>query len=83
MTLYIIIISLVAVLLTLYDKAASKNKSVRVPERILLAMGILGGALAMFLTMILIRHKTHHVIFMAGLPLILILHVIIGIIVFV
>ncbi len=68
--LYFLLISLVAVTLTVYDKyAAKKRPRHRTPERTLLLIGALGGAAAMYLTMRLIRHKTLHNKFMIGLPL--------------
>lgn len=69
---YFFIISLVASFLSLYDKVASKNyKKARISENTLLALGLMGGALAMYLTMKLVRHKTRHKKFMVGLPLII------------
>jgi len=75
MTTYLIIISIAAVLVTLYDKAAARNKRTRVPERLLMALAAVGGALAMFAVMLIIRHKTHKLLFMAGLPILIIIHV--------
>lgn len=66
---YFLIISFLAVIFSLYDKAASKNyKKARISEKTLLALGLMGGALAMYLAMKLIRHKTRHKKFMVGLP---------------
>lgn len=41
------------------------------PEKTLFAFSIAGGALGMYVTMQLIRHKTQHKRFMVGLPLII------------
>ena len=75
MTIYLIIISIIAVLVTLYDKAAAGVKRIRVPERVLFGIAAIGGALAMFFTMIIIRHKTRKPVFMAGLPMLITIHV--------
>lgn len=77
---YFIGISLLAVILTVYDKKASKRKKgkkkrKRVPEKTLIIVALLGGALAEFVTMRIIRHKTRHRKFMWGLPAIMILHI--------
>ena len=65
-------ISLLAILITIYDKiAAKKLPGKRTPEKFLLLIAGLGGALAMYATMQLIRHKTQHTRFMLGLPLII------------
>jgi uncharacterized membrane protein YsdA (DUF1294 family) len=75
--IYIVFISVVAIVLTIVDKKRSKKrKSERIPESTLMIIGFLGGALPMFITMKAIRHKTRHKKFMIGLPLIIILHVI-------
>ena len=68
---YCICITVVGVFMTVYDKCAAKRKKRRVPERTLLALGILGAALPMYVTMHIIRHKTRHKKFMWGLPVII------------
>lgn len=65
-------ISVVSVVVCLYDKFAAKhNPKHRTREATLLLLSALGGSLAMFLTMQIIRHKTKHLKFMLGIPLIL------------
>lgn len=66
-------ISLLAVCITAYDKHQAVWHRYRVPESALLWIGALGGACAMFFTMLIIRHKTRHIKFMAGLPAFMIL----------
>ena len=74
---YFVIISAVAVMITAYDKFASKYvKRARIPEVMLLAFSIAGGSIAMFVTMLTIRHKTRKYKFMVGIPVIIILQVI-------
>ena len=64
-------ISLVTVIITVYDKkAAKKFPKNRIPEKVLFALAIAGGSLAEFITMLKIRHKTRHIKFMVGLPVI-------------
>ena len=70
--LYLAVISLVSVIVTVADKHfAKKPGHRRVPEATLLLYSAFGGSAAMLLTMLLIRHKTKHVKFMLGIPLIL------------
>lgn len=65
-------ISVVSVVVCLYDKFAAKhNPKHRTREATLLLLSALGGSLTMFLTMLIIRHKTKHLKFMLGIPLIL------------
>ena len=75
--IYIAIISLISVIVCFYDKKISKKKRVelRIPEKVLLILSALGGSVAMFITMLLIRHKTKHFKFMVGIPVIIILQV--------
>ncbi len=76
--IYFIVISIVSVALTAYDKSASWKRAWRVPERTLLWLGILGGALFMYVTMKLIHHKTRHAKYMIPLPIFILLHAIIA-----
>lgn len=71
--IYFAIISLISAIVCIYDKAVSKRNKVelRIPERRLLLLSVLGGSVAMLLTMLLIRHKTRHAKFMIGIPLII------------
>lgn len=66
--LYVSIISLLAIIVTVYDKAIAGGKRRRIPEQTLFLLALAGGSAAMYLTMLLIRHKTLHKRFMLGLP---------------
>lgn len=73
---YVLIISVVAVCVTIYDKwAAKKRPKERTRESTLILLSALGGSIAMLLTMLAIRHKTKHIKFMLGIPLIIILQI--------
>lgn len=75
--IYLLAINIVAITLTIYDKIASKRfRKNRIRENVLLLVGALGGAVSMYTTMKLIRHKTRHKKFMTGLPIILILQMV-------
>ena len=76
---YIAIISLISVIVCIYDKKISKKNRVelRTPEKNLMLLSALGGSVAMFITMQIIRHKTKHVKFMLGIPLIIIVQAVI------
>ena len=65
---YLTALSLLAVFLTIHDKRHARQHGRRIPERTLMLVGLAGGALAMYLTMRAIRHKTLHRKFMWGLP---------------
>jgi uncharacterized membrane protein YsdA (DUF1294 family) len=72
--IYFVVISLVAAVMTVADKIFAKKGMWRIPEATLMLVGLLGGALAMFITMRTVRHKTKHKKFMIGLPLMIALH---------
>jgi uncharacterized membrane protein YsdA (DUF1294 family) len=71
---YVVIISIISIIVCFYDKKISKlNKvSLRTPEKSLMILSLLGGSVAMFITMLLIRHKTKHLKFMLGIPAIIV-----------
>ena len=73
--IYLAVISLVAIVVTIADKSKARRSKWRVPEATLLGISALGGSVAMFITMLLIRHKTKHVKFMLGIPLIIALQI--------
>lgn len=67
------VISVISLILTVYDKiAAKKRPKHRVRESTLLLFSALGGSLVMFITMLVIRHKTQHIKFMLGIPVIMV-----------
>lgn len=83
MLIYIAAVSVLAVILTVYDKYASeKRPRHRIPERVLMLTGALGGAIAMYFVMQLIRHKTQHKKFMIGLPVCIVVHLAIIVVIF-
>ena len=69
--LYVAVISIIASAVTIADKRKAKKGTWRVPEATLLWLAAFGGSAAMYLTMHLIRHKTRHIKFMLGIPLIM------------
>lgn len=70
--LWIGAISLISIVVCIYDKIAAKAlPRHRTPEKTLLLLSALGGSLAMYITMQIIHHKTQHKKFMIGIPVIL------------
>ena len=72
---YILIMSIVSIIVCIYDKKISKKNRVelRIPEATLLGLSALGGSVAMFICMLITRHKTKHFKFMVGIPVIILL----------
>lgn len=81
LSVYLLVISVISVLVCIYDKVASKivarngKVGLRIPEKSLFIWSALGGSVAMFITMQIIRHKTKHPQFMIGIPVIMVLQV--------
>ena len=70
---YLAVISVISIIVCIYDKFASKHMTKhRTREATLLLLSAIGGSVAMFITMLLIRHKTKHVKFMLGIPAIMV-----------
>ena len=71
--LYLIIINAAGFLLMLADKQEARRGAWRIPEATLIWVAILGGSVGSLLGMYLFRHKTRHLKFTVGIPLILFL----------
>lgn len=68
---YLLIINAVGFFSMLADKHRAKKNAWRIPERTLLLIAILGGSIGSLLGMHAVRHKTKHLKFTLGVPLIL------------
>lgn len=75
---YYLFINIVTLISYVWDKQAAKMHRERIPERILLFLGILGGAPAALAAMNLFRHKTRKKKFYIINVLSLIVHVVIS-----
>lgn len=73
--IYFAVISLVCVVLTISDKKRAKKNKWRIKERTLLFFAFLGGALAEYITMKMVHHKTLHKKFMIGLPVMILVQI--------
>ncbi|MBQ7088197.1 MAG: DUF1294 domain-containing protein [Clostridia bacterium] len=69
MVLWMVAVSIVATLITMWDKNRARRREFRISESTLWMLAAVGGATAMWTTMYVIRHKTRHRRFMIGLPL--------------
>ena len=73
---YLLIINAAAFLLMLADKHKARKKLRRVPEATLLGTAAIGGSIGALMGMYLMRHKTKHLKFTVGIPVILALQII-------
>ena len=74
--LYLIIINASSFFLMLVDKQKARHGAWRIPEATLMWTAILGGSIGSLLGMYLFRHKTRHLKFILGIPLILTLQIV-------
>lgn len=79
--IFFVVMSIIGIAMTLYDKRAAQKKKQRISERALLLEAFFGGATGMYIAMNLIRHKTKHKKFMICLPIFIILHILIIIVI--
>ena len=74
--LYLIIVNAAAFLLMLADKQKAKRGAWRIPEKTLIGAAAIGGSIGALCGMYLFRHKTKHLKFTLGIPLILAVQII-------
>ena len=69
--IYLVIVNAVGFVLMLIDKQKAIRGAWRIPEATLIGSALLGGSIGAIAGMYLFRHKTRHIKFSLGLPLIL------------
>lgn len=69
--IYLILVNAVAFFLMLADKQKAKKKQWRIPEATLIGSAVIGGSIGALAGMYTFRHKTKHLKFTVGIPLIL------------
>ncbi len=74
-TIYLVIINIIALLAMYIDKRRAKKGKRRIPEKTLFILVALGGGIGGIIGMYVFRHKTKKVRFIVGFPLILILEI--------
>ena len=75
--LYFMIINLVGFVMMCVDKQLAIHHKNRVPERVLFLIAIIGGSFGSILGMYAFRHKTKHLSFVIGMPVILLAQIIV------
>lgn len=69
--LYLLIVNAAGFLVMTLDKLLAKKNARRIPERTLLTLAAIGGSIGVLAAMYAVRHKTRHVKFFLGVPVIL------------
>lgn len=73
--LYLLIVNAAGFLSMLVDKLKAKKNLWRIPESTLLTIALIGGSIGSLIGMYTVRHKTKHLKFTIGVPLILVVQV--------
>lgn len=76
---YLVIINAVGFLIMLIDKRKAQKNLWRIPERTIMFTAVSGGSLGVLLGMHMFRHKTKHLKFTMGVPIILAVQILIAV----
>ena len=74
---YLILVNIIAFITIYIDKKKAIKHKWRIKESTLFLLSIIGGSLGTLLGMYTFRHKTKHLKFTLGIPLILIIQILI------
>lgn len=78
---YLILINALGMILMLTDKHRARKNRWRIPEATLLLTALLGGSIGSLMGMYTVRHKTRHLKFTVGIPVILALQIVAAILI--
>jgi uncharacterized membrane protein YsdA (DUF1294 family) len=76
---YLVIINAAGFLIMLIDKRKAQKNLWRIPERTIMSVAVSGGSVGVLLGMYAFRHKTKHLKFTIGVPVILSVQIMIAI----
>ena len=73
--IYLLIVNAIGFVLMTVDKYKAKKNLWRIPESTLMTVAIIGGSIGSLIGMYTVRHKTKHLKFTIGIPVILVLQI--------
>lgn len=73
--IYLLIMNIIAFISMYVDKQKAINHKWRIQESTLLGFAILGGSVGLYLGMNTFRHKTKHLKFKLGVPIIILIQI--------
>ena len=79
---YLVVMNIVGIAVMGIDKSKAQRGAWRIKEATLFGVSIIGGSIGTLLGMYMFRHKTKHIYFVIGMPLILILHIALAVFLF-
>jgi uncharacterized membrane protein YsdA (DUF1294 family) len=71
---YLTLLNIFTLFVMMHDKKSAKNHRWRIPESTLFTLSFLGGSIGTLVGIYIFRHKTNHLKFTLGIPLILLLN---------
>ncbi|MDF2801251.1 MAG: hypothetical protein K0S61_1154 [Anaerocolumna sp.] len=80
--IYLIIINVISLIVMGIDKKRAINGKWRISERNLFLYAIIGGSIGSIAGMKIFHHKTKHKQFIYGMPILLLLQIILGFLIF-
>ena len=75
--IYLVMINVLSFFIMGLDKVKAKKQRYRISENTLLFIALIGGSLGSYLSMYCFHHKTKHIKFYMGIPLILFIQILI------
>ena len=72
---YILVINIIGFTIMGLDKQKARNMAWRIPEADLFVTALLGGSIGSLIGMFFFHHKTKHLSFLIGMPLILLIQI--------
>ena len=76
---YLLLINAAGCLLMLSDKLRARKKRWRIREAVLMGVAVFGGSVGVMLGMYAFRHKTQHIKFAIGVPVIFAVQAVAGV----
>ena len=77
--IFLILVNVVTFCVYVDDKRRAKKRAWRTSESTLVILALIGGSVGALLAMLLARHKTRHIEFVIGIPLIIIVQILLAI----
>lgn len=76
--IYLLVMNIAGLAVMAIDKQKAKRHAWRIPEKTLFLVSLIGGSVGTLAGMYIFHHKTKHWYFVVGMPLILVLHIVLG-----
>lgn len=72
---YLVIINVVTFMAYAMDKRKARKRKWRIPEKTLLFLAVIGGSVGALLGIHILHHKTKHLKFTVGVPVVLMIQI--------